>query len=174
MPKNSNIILIRHGEKPLNQAETGLSVAGQARSMAYTVYFQNFTINSRVIKLDYLYATAPTDHSNRSYLTIEPLASQLGLKINNHFNNTDQDIAALVKHLLSEPHLNNSNILVCWHHERLLEMAAALGALSGTLPTDWSPDIFGRVIVLTYGSSGAVVNSSVIAEELMFTDQPST
>lgn len=174
MPKNSNIILIRHGEKPLSQAETGLSMAGQARSMAYTVYFQNFTINSRVIKLDYLFATAPTDHSNRSYLTIEPLASQLGLKINNHFNNTDQDIAALVKHLLSEPHLNNSNILVCWHHERLLEMAAALGALSGTLPTDWPPDIFGRVIVLTYGSSGAVVNSSVIAEELMFTDQPST
>jgi hypothetical protein len=172
VPQNSQILLIRHGEKPNSQAETGLSVAGQARSMAYVVYFQNFEINSKPIKIDHLFATAPTDHSNRPYLTIQPLAQQLDLKINNQFNNTDQDIAALVKFLLDEQQFNNSNILVCWHHERLLEMAAALGALKGTLPVDWSPEIFGWVILLSYGAKGEVISSTVIQEKLMFGDQP--
>lgn len=174
MPHNSHILLIRHGEKPLSQTETSLSVAGQARSMAYVVYFQNFEINSQPIKIDYLFATAPTDHSNRPYLTIQPLAQQLGVKINNQFNNTDQDIAALVNFLLEEQQLNNSNILVCWHHERLLEMAAALGALNGTLPADWSPENFGWVILLTYDAKGKVISSTVIEEKLMFGDQPTT
>ncbi len=173
MPKSANILLIRHGEKPLSQTETGLSIAGQARAMAYIIYFQNFEINSHFIKLDYLFATAPSAHSNRSYLTIEPLAHQLDLKINNNFSNTDQDIAALVHHLLSENKLNNSNILICWHHERLLAMAAALGALPGTLPADWPPDIFGRLILLSYGADGRVIHSVVVPEKLMFTDQSS-
>lgn len=172
MPTNSNIILIRHGEKPLNQTETGLSVAGQARSMAYVVYFQNFEINSQPIKIEHLLATAPTDHSNRPYLTIQPLAQQLGLKINNQFNNTDQDIAALVKFLLEEQQFFNTNILVCWHHERLLEIAAALGAIKGTLPAEWSPDNFGWVILLSYDAKGEVISSTVIEEKLMFGDQP--
>lgn len=171
MPKNSHILLIRHGEKPLNPAETGLSVAGQARSMAYVVYFQNFDINSLPIKIEHLFATAPTDHSNRPYLTIQPLAQQLNVKINNQFNNTDQDIAALVKFLRDEQQFNNTNILVCWHHEKLLEMAASLGALSGSLPTDWSPEIFGWVILLSYDAKGDVTGSTVVEEKLMFGDQ---
>ena len=173
MPKNSNILLIRHGEKPLNEsANPGLTVAGQERAMAYVIYFQNFMLNSQLIKLDYLFATAQSAHSNRSYLTIQPLAQQLNLKINNTFSDSDEDVDALVRYIQSDQSFNGSNILICWHHEKLLRIAKGLGAGAShhTIPDDWPDGAFGWLIYLSYDASGILTGAATIDQKLMYND----
>src|SRR5690242_7995020 len=170
MPKNANILLIRHGEKPADHNDIGLNIAGQERAMAYIIYFQNLQINSKPVKLHHLFATAQSAHSNRSYLTIQPLAQQLNLKINNSFSDRDQDIVALVNYIQSDPQFNDSNILICWHHENLLEIAKNLGALPHTLPRDWPDEAFGWLIQLSFDAHGGLISSTTLEEKLMYDD----
>ena len=73
MPKNTNILMIRHAEKP--DSGSDLAVAGQERAQAYVVYFRNYSINSSLVKLDYLFAAANSSASQRPQLTIQPLAA---------------------------------------------------------------------------------------------------
>jgi hypothetical protein len=170
MPRGTNFLLIRHAEKPDDQNDTGLSVPGQARAMAYVVYFQNYKINSNPVKLGHLFATAQSPRSNRPYLTIEPLARQLGLQINNFYENRAEDIEALAKYLLIDPTFNNATVLICWHHQELLHLAQALGAQKHTLPTDWPEDTFGWLIEICFDGAGNLALSGVIEEKLMYTD----
>lgn len=170
MPKNTNILLIRHGEKPSDQNDTRLNLAGQARAMAYIVYFQNFKIKSQVIKLDYLFATAQSAHSNRPYLTLHPLAQQLNLAINNQFENTDEDVATLTNLIQTDPKYNNANILICWHHQKLIEMASALGATEHSLPINWHEEAFGWLIQLSYDANGKLTQAATVEEKLMYND----
>jgi hypothetical protein len=51
MPKNSNILMVRHAEKP--DSGKDLSVTGQERAHAYAVYFQNYVLNGTLLKLNY-------------------------------------------------------------------------------------------------------------------------
>jgi len=173
MPKNANILLIRHAEKTGDITDFGLSIAGQERAMAYTVYFQNFTIEGSPLQLNYLFASHQSAHSNRPFLTIQPLATQLHLKIDDHFQaNTDPEhgLPGLIHYLQTDTHFDNFNILVCWHHEQLLELATSLGALPHTLPVNWPDTVFGWVIYLSYDAKGVVTRSGVIEENLMFDD----
>lgn len=170
MPRGTNFLLIRHAEKPDDQNDTGLSVAGQARAMAYVVYFQNFKINSNLLKLDYLFATAHSARSNRPFLTIEPLARQLGLEIINHYENSAEDIEALANYLLTDQTFNDSNILICWHHQQLVRLALALGAQKHTLPADWPEEAFGLLIQICFDKAGNLAESGVIRGKLMYTD----
>lgn len=170
MPKNTNILLIRHAEKPTDQDDFGLNVAGQARAMAYTVYFQNYKIDTKVIKLDYLFATAQSLRSNRPYLTLQPLAQLLNLPIDNHFENVDEDVVALTNLIKTDPKFNNSNILICWHHQKLLEMAASLGAFPDDLPTNWHEEAYGWLIQLSFDANGRLTRATTIEQKLMYND----
>jgi hypothetical protein len=49
MLKNTNILIIRHGEKSLDGTD-GLTLAGQARAQACVSYFQNYTIGSEPLQ----------------------------------------------------------------------------------------------------------------------------
>lgn len=170
MPKNTNFLLIRHAEKPDDQDDIGLSVAGQARAMAYVVYFQNFKIGSTPIRLDHLVATAQSAKSNRPYLTIEPLSRQLDLTINNHYENKADDIQALANYLLIDPTFNNSNILICWHHGQLLDLAEKLGVEKHNLPYDWPEEAFGWLIQISFDKDGKLAEPVIIHQKLMYTD----
>ena len=79
MPKNTNILMVRHAEKP--DSGNDLSVAGQERAHAYAVYFQNYVLNGTLLGLDYIFATADSSQSQRPRLTMEPLAEAMGMKI---------------------------------------------------------------------------------------------
>jgi len=50
MPKNTNILMVRHAEKP--DSGRDLSVTGQERAQAYAVYFQNYVLNGTLLKLN--------------------------------------------------------------------------------------------------------------------------
>jgi len=175
MPKNTNILMIRHGEKP----KTGkhLAIAGQERAAAYSIYFQNYQIDSKTIKLDYLFAAKDSASSHRPRLTIEPLSKATGLLMN--LSTSDKDYQTLATELLTDPTYDNSSILICWHHGEILDFAAALlkGApplpSSSNFPTGkWNPAVFGWVLQLCWDTGGNIIPSQTVClnEKLMYDD----
>lgn len=167
--------MIRHGEKP--QSGTGLAIAGQERAQAYAIYFQNYVLNSSSIKLDYIFATADSPESHRPRLTVEPLAKAIGLDIND--KHKDKDYPKVADDILQNPKYDNSNILICWHHGEILDLAAALGADANNLPPSsnwpspsWPGDIFGWLLQLCYDKDGNIIPSQTICinEKLMYDD----
>lgn len=168
MPKNTNILLIRHAEKPAGGNDPALAVAGQQRAQAYVIYFQNFLIDSKPIKLNYLFSTAESSESNRPYLTIEPLSTALGLSINDQYAN--KDYKSLAKEILRNNQYDHSNILICWHHGEILELAHHLGAPRDKLPSKWSGDVFGWLIQMAFDSDGNLTVAPTINQQLMYDD----
>ena len=168
MPKNTNILLIRHAEKPTDDKDPTLAVAGQERAQAYVIYFQNFPDESSPIKLDYLFATAKSSESNRPYLTIKPLADALGLSINN--KHKDKDFQKVADAILQHGKYDDSNILICWHHGEILQLAEALGAPASSLPPKWSGKVFGWLIHLVFDSNGNLTVEPTINQQLMYDD----
>lgn len=174
MPASANILLVRHAEKP--DSGTGLSPAGQARAQAYVAYFQNYAIGGDVLELRYVFAAADSDKSHRPRLTVEPLAQALGLKIDDR--HADQDYAKVADDLLTHDKYDGSNVLVCWHHGEILDLASALGASAGTLPPSsnwpakWPGDVFGWVLQLCYGADGSLIPAQTLclSQQLMYDD----
>lgn len=182
MPKNTNILLIRHAEKPDSGKE--LAVPGQERAQAYVIYFQNYFIQSSTslstsgpVKLDYLFASADSSQSDRPDLTIAPLSAAIGVAIDaNHKNDHYQKVA---DDILQNSKYDNSNILICWHHGEILDLAAALGVVASKLPpasdwpTKWPGTEYGWVLQLCYDGNGNLIISQTLCinEKLMYDDQ---
>jgi hypothetical protein len=165
---DTTILIIRHAEKP--QSGTGLSSEGQARAEAYVKYFQTFRVGSEPIHLDYLVAADDSEHSQRSRLTLEPLAHAIGLKPDLRFQaKRPQD---LVRELQSQAH--GKNILICWHHREIPDLLRELGAdPERLLPFgEWPPQQFGWVLELRYDREGHVIRNKTkrIKENLALGD----
>lgn len=173
MPKNTNILMIRHAEKP--DSGSDLAVAGQERAQAYVVYFRNYSINSSVVKLDYLFAAANSSASQRPQLTIQPLAAAIGLAINDEHK--DKDYQKVADDILQNAKYDQKNILICWHHGEILDLAAALGATglpaASNWPTSpWPSKVYGWLLQLCYDDKGAIIPAQTVCinQELMFDD----
>ena len=94
---------------------------------------------------DFLFASAPSKHSNRPFETLMPLSSALNLTVSNAIAN--EDYAQLAALLLSGKYAGKI-VLVSWHHGNLPRLAAALGA---TPPSAKWPDTqFDRVWRIDY------------------------
>ncbi len=167
MPKLTNILLIRHAEKPADAQDHTLTVAGQARAHAYVAYFQHYAIGNAVIKLDHLFAAADSPGSDRSTLTLAPLAAALGLPVDVRFE--DHGYQLLADEICNNGKYDNSNILICWHHGQLLNLAIALGAPRQSLPAIWPDDVFGWLVQLSFDASGVCV-ARTLNQELMVGD----
>jgi broad specificity phosphatase PhoE len=159
MPKLSNILLIRHAEKPVDPLDPALSAAGQARAQAYVAYFQHYAIGQSLIRLDYLFAAADSRASNRSTLTLAPLSTALGMPVDARFE--DMGFQQLADEILHEPKYESRNILVCWHHGQLLHLAGALGAIPESLPALWPDDVFDWLLQLSFDANGACVTCKI-------------
>lgn len=174
MPKNSIIVLIRHGEKP--GRGTGLALAGQQRAQAYSVYLPNQPFNGSLPNFSYLFAAKESPASNRPVLTITPLSKALNLPINSPY--ADKDFQPLAQELLNNAQYNGKNILVCWHHGEILKLAKALGAHDKVLPKTanwpkkWPGNVFGWCLQLVFDASGNLVTKSTkcFSQQLMYDD----
>jgi len=130
------------------------------------IILRNFTLDSKLIHFDYLFAAKDSHKSKRPKLTIKPLSKALGLDINTDFK--EQDYASLADELRSGPY-SNKNILVCWHHGKIPELLASLGAdPQKLLPPKgkWPEDVFGWFVRLEYDQNGNL-NVKVQDEDLM-------
>ena len=168
MLKNTNILMIRHAEKPNDSNDPTLSLSGKERARAYVVYFQNFTVDSKMIELDYLFAAKDSSGSDRPYLTLKYLAKKLGLSINDEYK--DKEHGELAKHILEHDKYDDSSILICWRHGDILEFAKALGAPAETLPESWPAEVFGWLLQLRFDTEGDLEVMPTINQQLMYGD----
>ena len=122
----SKVIIIRHGEKPLesigaggNKELTGLAPAGKDRAIQLARLFSKENVP------DVIYAMHPGrgDDSTRPHDTVKPLADALGYsesdpsRFNNRF--TVDELDALVKEV-QDPKNDGKTVLICWEHKRIL------------------------------------------------------
>lgn len=174
LPANATIYLIRHAEKP--DHGKGLSPAGEARAEAYVAFFQNLSNPSgQTIQWNYLFASTDSTHSDRPVLTITPLADALKKTIDSTY--PDADYQGLVDHLRKHAadRYADANILICWHHGEILQLATALGASPHTLPAasnwpaSWPGTEFGWLLEIHCQTDGSVdaATTQAVNEHLM-------
>jgi hypothetical protein len=156
--RDATILVIRHAEDA--DVGSGLSSVGAARARDYAIYFKNFTLDGRPLKLDYIFATRDSRNSHRPRLTIEPTGQELGLTIDDRFKNNQ--FMELVDEIKSRPH--GANILISWHHGKIPQLLRALGAdPRGLLPNGkWPDDAFSWLIQLRYNENGHLFESKRI------------
>jgi len=141
------ILLLRHAEKPSDDNKATLSLRGQQRAKAVVSFL---TQTPGLIDKDaqvVLFAThfGKKVRDNHTHETLAPLARQLHLKIQSPYENTSY--AALARHVLKSPECKGKVVVVCWDHEHLSELAAALGVRPEA--PKWKGSVFDRVWVLT-------------------------
>jgi hypothetical protein len=172
MPKNTNILLVRHAEKP--DSGPDLAVAGRERALAYIAFFQNYSLNGASLKFDFLFAAADSEASYRPVQTITPVSWAINLSIN--AKHADTDFQKVADDILGNAKYDNTNILICWHHGEILDLATALGAkglpAAANWPTKWPKEVYGWVLQLCYDSKGNIDPSQTVClnQQLMFDD----
>jgi hypothetical protein len=147
----ATIYLIRHAEKLTDGREDlswqGFLRAAELPALFLPPVFPTMTQPRPLLaKPDFLFATAPSKHSNRPYETIMPLSSALNLPIANSIAN--DDYAQLAQLLLSGKYAGKI-VLVAWHHGNLPQLATALGA---TPPYKWPETQFDRIWRIDYAA----------------------
>jgi hypothetical protein len=176
MPANCTIYLIRHAEKP--DSGPGLSPAGQERAQAYLVYFQNLLNPAgETIQWNYLFASRDSEASHRPFLTLLPMACAINKTIDSHV--ADKDYSELADEIqTNSDKYANSNILICWHHGHILDLAECLGVKCSDLPPSsnwpktWPDDVFGWVLQIYYREDGSLHHkeTQAISQKLMYDD----
>jgi hypothetical protein len=182
MLKDATVLLIRHGEKPGNpgidrvEDGTDLSQPGRERAHAYVAFFQPYSATEAgtgkahtKIEPDGLFAAKDSHMSHRPRLTLEPLAVNRGLDLNCDYE--DDKLKELIKALETTP---ARNILVCWHHGKLIELANMLLKKSerSPFPPEWPAKVFGWTIQVRYDKKGDVERNwtTCSSQKLMFDD----
>jgi len=148
----ATILIIRHAEK-LPNGDADLSPAGYERAQLLLKTFIPSHGRADLPTPQFIFAAAPSNHSNRSALTVMPLADALNLQINQDFK--DHSYAGLAAELLSGRYAGKV-VLVSWHHGKIPELAAALGATPPYNP--WPDDQFDRIWRIDYVNGKATLH----------------
>lgn len=164
-PKNATVLIIRHAENP--ESGHGLSPRGEQRAKAYKDYFLNFTVDSKRLEPDAIFAANDSKHSHRPRLTVEPFANAAKLQVDTRFHSNQSP--ELTTHLREAE--SGKVILVCWHHGDIPGLLRALGATPETLLPGgkWPRTVYDWVILLSYDQDGRLIPASArrIAEHLL-------
>jgi hypothetical protein len=155
-PKNGMVLIIRHAEDGgIGQA---LAPRGQERAEAYKNYFLNFTVDSRRLEPNAIFAAKDSKQSHRPRLTVEPFAKAARLRIDRRFgNNQTADLAADLR-----ANQQGKVILICWRHPYVPALLRALGAKpEDFLPKGkWPDSVYDWVILLSFDGGGRLISSS--------------
>ncbi|TVY28757.1 hypothetical protein LHYA1_G002205 [Lachnellula hyalina] len=119
----NTVYLIRHGEKPEDDKEHGLSPQGLERAQC----LRNVFGTSSGYYIDYIIAERPkSDGSrNRPLMTVQPLADDLGITVDT-FCQRD-DFSCVAKLVFDHDKFRSGNVLICWEHDALTDIVEALG-----------------------------------------------
>lgn len=155
-PKDAVVLIIRHAED--GATGSGLTPRGEQRAEAYKNYFKNFTVDSKQLRLDAVFAAKDSKKSHRPRLTVEPFAKAEELPIDTRFGN-DQS-AQLAAELRATQ--QGKRILICWRHPYVPALLRALGARPELLLPlgKWPNPVFDWVIVLSYDQDGRLIPDS--------------
>jgi phosphohistidine phosphatase SixA len=139
----SRILLMRHAEKTGDPEDIYLSAEGAKRAERLVTY-----IPETFGRPDFIFAASRSKRSVRSIETVKPLAAAFGLTVQHHFE--DDDFEDLVSEIFSNPDYRGTTIVICWHHQKLPEIASFLGAEPGTSPDPWPQDVFNLILNFGY------------------------
>ncbi len=141
------VLLIRHAEKPDDEADRGLTALGKKRADALPDLFTKSAARPDPLPTpDFIFAARASKSSNRSAETVAPLAKKLKLDPDTRYAN--DDYPKLAAELFSNKKYEGKTVLICWHHGNLPELAGELRAES--VPDKWKDSVFDRVWVVTY------------------------
>jgi hypothetical protein len=155
-PKNSVVLIIRHAEDA--DSGDGISPLGQERAEAYKNYFREFTLNSKRLEPEAIFAAKDSKRSHRPRLTLEPFAKAAKLPIDTRFGNSQSvELAADLR-----ANHQGKVILICWRHGYIPALMRALGAKpEDFLPNGkWPGAVSNWVILLSYDHEGRLIPSS--------------
>ncbi len=164
----SQILIIRHGEKPPDKSAVNLSLKGRERAMALAPFLTETPELLRHGLPAALFATkiAPDDLSHRPQETITPLSQHLNLPI--QADCIDKEYARLAQHILANPSYRGKTVLICWNHTYIPQLTAALGVRPQ--PPRWHGDVFDRVFIITLkGGQATLIN---LPQRLLYGDTP--
>ena len=145
--KNLKIVIIRHGEKPVDKVDGGdnLSCQGQSRALQLPA-----VLIKKIGKPDYTYVPAlkldkNTAHS-RMFQTVTPFAIKYDLTINSKYDESEPNDVA--KSVLKK----SGTVLMVWEHSAIPDLATALGVDN---PPKWKGADFDSMWILTYANGRA-------------------
>jgi hypothetical protein len=147
-PTPAQIILIRHADKPADPEDPHLSRAGVKRAERLVSFIRTDPTMTRFGLPVAVFATRTTRDGNgqRTQETVAPLARALKLPVQTPF--LGREYAALANLILTNPAYAGKTVLICWNHEEIPELAAALGVTPE--PPKWKGSVFDRVYVISY------------------------
>ncbi|KND92789.1 L-serine dehydratase [Tolypocladium ophioglossoides CBS 100239] len=115
------VYFIRHGEKPSDENDQGLSAQGLQRAQCLRTVFGA----ASQYNIGHIMAQTPKKDGSRQrpYDTVAPLAGDLGIPVDTSCGRDDSDCVQNVVKSYS----GSGNILICWEHKALQDLATALG-----------------------------------------------
>jgi hypothetical protein len=136
---------------PAGPTELSCQLAGTSASFSA----QYGTVNlkgtrPRFATPDFIFATAPSTHSNRPIETITPTATALQLAINSGssgFPDTEAGVKQLVDLITTGQTYAGKIVVICWHHGQIPDLAAKLGVAK---PPKWRGTDFDSVWIITF------------------------
>ncbi|KOS46240.1 hypothetical protein ACN38_g2770 [Penicillium nordicum] len=134
--RDPTVYLIRHGEKP-SDGGNGLNAQGLERAQCLReVFGKNSEYN-----ITHIMAQTPKSNGKRArpHDTVEPLAKDLGLTVDTSCGRDDPDCVKDVVDGYDGKGL--ANILICWEHDALTDIAETLGVKDAPSYPDDSFDI---------------------------------
>lgn len=127
----AQVILIRHAEK---DAQGNLSQKGYERAGALAAYFDLTPVLTNFGPPFAIFAARPNppvapfhpdENTERCLQTVAPTAFSLKLPIHPGYDKLQ--FVELADFVLNNPLYDGKNILICWHHDTLPQLAQALG-----------------------------------------------
>jgi hypothetical protein len=154
----AQIILIRHAEKPSDAEDPHLSPAGVQRAEQLVAFIRTDPGMTRFGLPVAVFATRTTKHDNgrRTQETVAPLARALKLPVQAPF--LGKDYGRLARLILANPTYAGKTVLICWNHDEITQLAAALGVRPE--PPKWKASVFDRVDVISYRDGTAALATS--------------
>ena len=158
VPPPAHIILIRHAEAPADPANPHLSPVGVKRAERLVAYITRDPAMTSLGTPVAIFATQTTkdDNGQRTQETVAPLARALKLPVQTPFHG--KDFAAVAKLILANPAFAGKTVLICWNHEEIPQLAAALGVQPA--PRKWKGSIFDQVYVISYHKGKAALTTA--------------
>ena len=157
-PRPAQIILIRHADAPVDPQDPHLSPAGVKRAELLVPFITTDPMMTRFGLPVAVFATQTTklDNGQRTQETVAPLARSLKLPVQTPA--LGKDYAALARLILANPAYAGKTVIICWNHEEIPQLAAALGVVPE--PPKWKGSVYDLVYVIAYHGDKATLMTS--------------
>ena len=177
----AKIMVIRHAEKPTDEAVCGVTEEGERESESLTVRgWQRAGALAALLASDgplrdpalaeprFIYASKPTKRngSRRSMETVTPLAAKLSLLVNTNFQRDEY------AEMLEEVFACRGVVLISWQHDYIPLIArAVLGQQATAAPGEWDVDRYDLIWVFDRDPETGLYSFTQVPQDLLAGDR---